>query len=117
LIRCACAARLFLVAGLTCFLCPRGFVADFFAAVVVFFFDDDVAVFFDDDFAALLLEPLFFFVEAVAVAADPVLFEVVSSLLFPSAGITTRSAQRTAANTRAGMVADERKETKCILPM
>jgi hypothetical protein len=72
LIRWARAARCFLVAGLTCFLCPRGVVADFFAAAVDFFFDD-VAVFFDDDFASAVLEALFVFVVGAGwVVAAPV---------------------------------------------
>ncbi len=50
-----------LVAGLTCFLCPRGVVADFFAAVDDFF-GGDVAFFFEDDFAAAVLDVLFVFV-------------------------------------------------------
>jgi hypothetical protein len=92
-------------------------VADFFAAVVDFFFED-VAGFFEVDFAAAVLEALFVFVAGAGwVVSAPEAFWPASSLLFPSAGITARSAHRTAANTRAGMVADREEETNRIFPM
>jgi hypothetical protein len=74
LIRWARAARCFLVAGLTCFLCPRGVVADFFAAVVDFFFGEVVVVF-EDDFAAVPLEVPFFAVAGAGwVVSAPAVF-------------------------------------------
>jgi hypothetical protein len=114
--RCARAARCLLVAGLTYFLCPVGAVVDFFAAAVVFF-ADGVAVFFADDFAPVLLEALVFVVGAGPAVADPVAFGVVSSLLFPSAGITATRAQRTAASTRAETGTEEEVKAEYIFPM
>ena len=116
------AARCLLVAGLTCFLCPRGVVA-FLVAVVVDFFDDEEVPFFAGVFVAVLLEaPCFFAVDFFAVDVGSVVdvpagFAAVSSLLFPSAGITARKEQRTAASTRTLRVAKGGEKTDCIFPM
>jgi hypothetical protein len=110
------AARCLLVAGLTCFLCPRGVVAFFVAAAVDFF--DDVVVFFAGDFdAAVLGVPCFFFADVDWVVDAPEALGAVSSLLIPSAEAAAVNVQRTAASTRVRMVAEGREKTDCIFPM
>jgi len=121
LIRWARAARFRRVAGLTYFLCPFGVVARF-VADAVFFEVDGVVVFFEvvfvaDDFVLVLLEELSLAVGVVSLFAGPLDFGVVSSPLFPSAGITAKARESTAASTRAEVVAGKGERTDCIFPM
>jgi hypothetical protein len=100
---------------------PFGAVARFVAAAVFFELDADGvffgAAFVAGDFVLLLFEELSLVVGAVSLLAAPPVFGVVSSLLFPSAGITAKTTESTAASTRAGVVAGEGERTRLISPI
>jgi len=122
LIRWARAARFRRVAGLTYFLFPFGVVARFVAEAEGIFEVDGEAVFFEevfvvDDFVLVPFAVLSFATGELSLLAGPLDFGVVSSLLFPSAGATTKRTESIAASMRAGMVAVGAERRDCIFPI
>jgi hypothetical protein len=118
LIRCALAALSLLAAALNVFLRPRGAVTDLLAAELVFFCGFAPA--FEAVEPVLVAEAVVAFLFGVCVVADAAeleAFGVVSSYLFPSAGVTTINAQSSVAGASAALVADLREKVDLIVSL